>query len=90
MIFHFKGFEIDGLKVDAKENIYVARITKGTIAKISSEGKLVQEIAVTGKDPTNLVFGGVDGKTVYVTQRSGGFIESFRVDIPGRTWSQRK
>ena len=27
---------------------------------------------------------GPDGKTVYVTQRQGGFIETFRVDRPGR------
>ena len=36
------------------------------------------------KEPTNLAFGGPDGKTVYVTQRQGGFIETFRVDRPGR------
>ena len=26
----------------------------------------------------------IDGKTVFVTQRQGGFIESFRTDQPGR------
>jgi sugar lactone lactonase YvrE len=36
------------------------------------------------KEPTNLAFGGPDGKTVFVTQRQGGFIEAFRVDRPGR------
>lgn len=88
MIIQFKGFEVDGLKVDAKENIYVARITKGTVAKISPQGELLQEIALNGKEPTNLVFGGDDGKTVFVTQRDGGFIEKFRVEEPGRSWAQ--
>jgi signal peptidase len=37
-----------------------------------------------GNEPTNLTFGGPVGKTVFVTQRQGGFIEAFRVDRPGR------
>lgn len=37
-----------------------------------------------GREPTNLAFGGSDGKTVFVTQRQGGFIESFRADREGR------
>jgi signal peptidase len=62
----------------------VARILKGTIAVLSPQGKLKQEIQLQGKEPTNLAFGGNDGKTVFVTQRKGGFIESFRTDRPGR------
>ena len=45
---------------------------------------LLREIALKGKVPTNLAFGGADGKTVYVTQKDGRFIEAFRVDRPGR------
>jgi hypothetical protein len=30
------------------------------------------------------LYGGDDGKTVFVTQRQGGFIEAFRSDRPGR------
>jgi sugar lactone lactonase YvrE len=37
-----------------------------------------------GKELTNLTFGGPDGKTVFVTQSQGGFVETFRVDRPGR------
>jgi sugar lactone lactonase YvrE len=37
-----------------------------------------------GKEPTNLAFGGNDGKTVFVAQRQGGFIEAFHTDQPGR------
>ena len=46
--------------------------------------ELVRKIAVNGKNPTNLTFGGADGRTVFVTQGEGRFIESFRVDTPGR------
>jgi sugar lactone lactonase YvrE len=45
-----------------------------------------REIQLKAKEPTNLAFGGDDGKTVFVTQRQGGFIESFRTDHPGREY----
>jgi signal peptidase len=35
-------------------------------------------------EPTNLAFGGPDGRTVFVTQRQGRFIEAFRTDREGR------
>ena len=51
---------------------------------LAPDGRELREIALTAAEPTNLAFGGPDGKTVYVTQRKGGFIETFRVDRPGR------
>jgi sugar lactone lactonase YvrE len=62
----------------------VARILKGTVVVLSPDGKTRREIALRAKEPNNLAFGGPDGKTVFVTQRQGGFIESFRVEQPGR------
>jgi hypothetical protein len=41
-------------------------------------------VRLTGKHRTNLTFGGPDGKTVFVTQADGGYVESFRVERPGR------
>jgi signal peptidase len=41
-------------------------------------------VPLSGKQPTNLTFGGPDGRTVFVTQKEGRFIEAFRVDRPGR------
>jgi signal peptidase len=80
----FPDFEIDGIRTDIDGRIYVARILKGTIELLTPDGRTEREIALKGKEPTNLAFGGADGKTVYVTQRQGGFIETFRVDRPGR------
>ena len=51
---------------------------------LTPDGKTVREIPLRASEPTNLAFGGPDGRTVYVTQRKGGFIETFRVDRPGR------
>jgi signal peptidase len=80
----FADFSLDGIRTDIDGRIYVARILKGTIAVLAPDGRALREIALRAKEPTNLAFGGADGKTVYVTQRKGGFIETFRVDRPGR------
>jgi sugar lactone lactonase YvrE len=76
--------ELDGLRVDVDGNIYVTRPGNGTVAVIRPDGNLVREIRLRGKGPSNLTFGGADGRTVFVTQVDGRFIESFRVDRPGR------
>jgi sugar lactone lactonase YvrE len=57
---------------------------KGTIAVLSPAGVLEREIRLSAREPTNLAFGGADGKTIFVTQRQGGLIESFRTDRVGR------
>jgi signal peptidase len=84
LVKRFDDFGIDGLRTDTDSNLFVARILKGTIAVLTPQGKLTREIKLTAKEPTNLAFGGPDGKTIFVTQRQGGFIESFRTDRPGR------
>ena len=84
LVKRFADFDIDGLRTDTSGNLYVARILKGTIAVLTPAGILKREIELKAKEPTNLAFGGNDGKTVFVTQRQGGFVESFRTDRPGR------
>jgi sugar lactone lactonase YvrE len=84
LVKRFDDFDIDGLRTDITGNLLVARILKGTIAVVTPEGKLKREIKLTAREPTNLAFGGDDGKTVFVTQRQGRFVESFRTDRPGR------
>jgi sugar lactone lactonase YvrE len=84
LVKRFDDFDIDGLRTDTDGNLFVARIRKGTIAVLSPQGKLKWEIVLNAKEPTNLAFGGNDGRTVFVTQRQGGFVESFRTDHPGR------
>lgn len=89
-LIDFPDFGTDGMRCDIDGNLYLARIGKGTVVKISPEGKILQEIALTGKKPTNVAFGGKDGRTVYVTLMDQGNLESFRVDVPGREWMMQK
>ena len=82
----FRDFSLDGLRTDISGRLFVTRILKGTVAVLAPDGRLEREIPLKAKEPTNLAFGGADGKTVYVTQRQGGFIETFRTDRPGREY----
>jgi sugar lactone lactonase YvrE len=84
LVKKFEGFDLDGLRTDLDGKIFVTRPENGTVAVLAPDGTLVREIPLRGKQPSNLTFGGPDGKTVFVTQVDGGFIEAFRVDRPGR------
>ena len=86
LVKKFDDFSIDGLRTDISGRLFVARILKGTIAVLSPAGALEREIRLSAREPTNLAFGGADGKTIFVTQRQGGLIESFRTDRPGREY----
>ena len=80
----FPDFGFDGMKCDNAGNLYVTRYGKGTIAVLSPGGELLREISLKGKSCSNLVFGGDDGKTVYVTLQDRKCMETFRVEIPGK------
>ncbi|MES2875120.1 MAG: SMP-30/gluconolactonase/LRE family protein [Bacteroidota bacterium] len=90
-LFHeFPDFGMDGMRCDVDGNLYISRHGKGTVVKLSPEGKVLQEITLEGKLPSNVAFGGIDGRTMYVTLQDKGNLESFRVDKPGREWKMQK
>jgi gluconolactonase len=89
-VIEFPDFGVDGMRCDVKGNIYIARFGKGVVAKVSPKGYILKEVTLTGKKPTNVAFGGKDGRTVYVTLMDMGNLESFRVDEPGREWQMQK
>jgi signal peptidase len=84
LVVRFPSFKLDGLRADRAGRLFVARPGNGTIAIVSPKGKILREVALQGKYPTNLTFGGPGGRTVFVTQVDGGFIEAFKTDVPGR------
>jgi sugar lactone lactonase YvrE len=79
LLMTFRDFGMDGMKVDKLGNIYLSRYGRGTIAIISPQGNIIREINLKGKKPTNIVFGGMDGRTCYVTMQDRGCIEMFRM-----------
>ena len=90
LLIECPDFGLDGMRCDQKGNLYIARYGKGVVAIVSPEGRLLREVGLIGQKPTNVAFGGDDGKTVYVTLQDTRNIESFRSDIPGREWTVRK
>ncbi len=84
LVRQFTDFEVDGLRTDTGGRIFLARPSAGNIAIFAADGSLEREVPLLGKEPTNLTFGGPDGRTVFVTQKDGRFIEAFRTDRPGR------
>lgn len=82
----FQDFGFDGMKCDKEGNLYVTRHGKGTVVVLDPRGKIVREIKLKGKNCSNLVFGGLNGKLVFVTLQDRKGMEKFRNDIPGRNW----
>ena len=89
LLLQFSDFGMDGMRCDVEGNLYITRHGKGTVAVVSPEGKIIKEITTLGKKPSNIAFGGPDGRTCYVTLQDRGNIETFRADFPGRAWAMK-
>lgn len=86
LLIEFEDFGLDGMRCDVQGNLYVARYGKGVIAVVSPTGKLIEEIKIKGHKPTNVAFGGKDGKTLYITCQDRGYIEMIETDFVGRSF----
>lgn len=63
-----EGVLPDGMKVDIEGNLWIAVFTANALWCISPAGERIHTITLpNGAGPTNLVFGGPDMKTVWVT-----------------------
>ena len=65
----------DGMTVDNKGNVY---LTSGVVWVYNPKGKLLAEIEFPEK-PANVVFGGADRKTLFVTARTGVYTLQMKV-----------
>jgi gluconolactonase len=74
LLIKFDDFGMDGMRVDVDGNLYITRHGKGTVAKVSPEGRLLKEIRMQGTKPSNIAFGGPDGRTAYVTLQDRGAV----------------
>lgn len=86
LLIEFPDHGLDGMRSDVRGNLYIARYGAGEVTVVSPHGTVLQRIKLKGQKPTNVAFGGADGKTVYVTLQERGAIETFRSDHAGREW----
>lgn len=82
----FADYGLDGMKCDNQNNLYVTRYGKGTIAVFSPEGKQIREIELIGKNCSNLIFGGINGKLIFITEQDLKGVEMFRNDVAGKDY----
>jgi sugar lactone lactonase YvrE len=80
----FADHGLDGMRCDRDGNLYVTRHGGGTVAILAPDGTIQREVRLKGRLPSNIAFGGRDGRTVFVTVQDRGAIEAFRSAIPGR------
>lgn len=90
ILIEFPDFGMDGMRCDNKGNLYITRHGKGTVAIVTPEGKLIHEIVLAGKKPSNIAFGGPDGRTIYVTLQDNKNIETCIGNVAGREWMMMK
>lgn len=86
--------DVDGMKTDIDGNLFVARYTygnRGHVAIFSAEHELIGKIFLSFPNPTNLEFGGADGKSLFIVgqceQPGKGCVDRIEVNTPGRSWT---
>lgn len=86
LVLTFPDFGLDGMRADEAGNLYVTRHGKGAVAVVSPAGAILREIPLSGRDCTNVAFGGPDGRTLYVTIADRGGVDVIRTELPGQSW----
>ncbi len=84
----FEDHGFDGHRCDADGNLYIARYGEGVVAVVSPKGEIIRKVPVLGAKPSNVCFGGPDGRTVYVTEVEHTRLVAFRTDRPGLAWKR--
>lgn len=87
-LLSFKDFGMDGMRCDEKGNLYITRYGKGTVIIVSPEGEILDEIWLKGKNPSNITFGGKNGKTCFVTMADRGCFEKFKALHKGNYYNK--
>lgn len=88
LIKTFPDHGFDGMRVDVRGHLHITRHGKGTVVVMAPTGEVLHEVDVLGSKPSNLCFGGPDGRTVYVTEMEHGRLVQFRVTHPGLEWQR--
>jgi len=75
----------DGMALDENGGLMVAHIGMGSVWHFNEAGRPVGELpSCMGNMPTNMAFGGADGKTVYITESHTGTVLRAQVGVAGK------
>ena len=74
----------DGMAMDAEGSLAVCHVGMGSVWLFSRFGRPLYEIqSPTGHATTNAAYGGIDGRTLFITESETGTILQARLDAPG-------
>jgi gluconolactonase len=74
----------DGMAFDAEGRLYVAHHGEGRVVVLSPDGREVDVIAVPGRQPTNVAFGGPDFSSLVVTEVQTGAVYRTHLGVRGQ------
>ena len=73
----------DGMKFGADGNLYVCVFGQGNVTVLGRDGKVARRISTQGSLPTNLAFGPMGDRKIYVTEVETGSVQILDVDTDG-------
>jgi gluconolactonase len=73
----------DGMKFGADGKLYVAVFGQGDVTVLDPGGQVVRRMKTAGSMPTNLAFGPVGERKIYVTEVETGSVQVFDVETGG-------
>ena len=73
----------DGMAFDADGFLYVAHFGEGRVDVVGPDGSTVDHIAVPGRQPTNVAFGGPGRRTLVITEVETASLYQVRLTVPG-------
>ena len=73
----------DGMKFAADGSLYVAVFGQGDITVLGRDGQVTRRIRVDGSMPTNLAFGPIGERKIYVTEVETGSVQILDVGTDG-------
>jgi gluconolactonase len=78
------SFGPDGMAFDERGDLYVAHYGSGHVDIFDPAGTLVDEIALPGREPTNVAFGGPDNMTLVVTDVETATVYQVHLSVAGQ------
>lgn len=80
------GLGPDGMAVDEKGNLYVAYVDAGEVVVLPPKGKIIGSIKLPEEEgalTTNVAFGGLDHKTLYIIESGKNVIHKVVMKVRG-------
>jgi gluconolactonase len=74
----------DGMAFDVNGDLYVAHFNGGRVDVFGQDGQLIDQIAVPGQCPTNVAFGGPEGRTLVITEVQTGSLYRVQMAVAGQ------